>query len=164
MGVKLIIVFCAIVVGTMGGLALQKNQTRRTKYFRDFINLITVIIGEVKFRQAKIKDILSSFQAANQTPISAVITEYLTAMDTNQDLKNFLPAKTKLKDNERELVREFFVSLGTSDCQTEIFMLENFNMRFDEIYQMYEARDKKYGSLYIKLGFFVGLALGIILL
>lgn len=159
---KFCIICLSVVSCSMLGLLLNKNSQRRVKYFENFNALILTLISEIKFRQESLKNILSNFNQNNSSDLSVNISEYLDFLSGEK--KELVLSKNKLTPKELEEVRNFFISLGTSDSDTQLFELDNFKQKFDLIYGEVSGKHKKNGGLYLKLSFLIGLSIGIIII
>ena len=60
-------------------------------------------------------------------------------------------------------VNEFSV-LGTYDLDTQVFVLDNYKLKAEEFYAAAKDKEERYGKTTVKLGFLLGLAVGIVLL
>ena len=158
---KLCIICLCIAACSLVGLKLYKDSVNRVKYFEGVLSLINTLISEIQFRRQNLKSILRDFCDNNKTPFVVHVKEFLTHLETNEEFK---PSKLHLKNEETEEVKHFFSSLGTSDSDTQLVVLDTYKVKFEELRKHYADRHKKYGSLYLKLSFLLGLALGIVIL
>jgi len=147
-----------MALGAMAGLYFSKRLTKRANYFDSLMELLNLFMSEMKFKKTTTKQVLAEFQDRGKTPLNININEYI---DCN-DFSSLKLSKGILTDSERNEVKKFFLSLGTSDSHTQIFELENFRERFSQMQNQAQEKRKKYGSMSIKLGFLAGLAVGII--
>lgn len=157
--ILLIISLCAFC-GTMVGLFFGNRLVKKDEYFKSLLALTNKILTEVKFRQNTIKSIFKEFSENNKTQLNIHINDFLNC--TNYSNLNL----TKRIILEKELieVKNFFLSLGTVDSQTQIFELENYKNIFTEFSAEATKNRKQKASMYVKLGFFAGLALGLIII
>ena len=138
----------------------SKKLAARADYYKALTACINHISSEVKFRQNPIKMVVESFMRLGETPLSKNLAEYLTAFDPTL----LQLSKGVLKEKESMEVQKFFGSLGSLDSDTQVFELETYQEKFERIAQETAEKRSKYSALYIKLGFFIGLAAGILLL
>lgn len=157
---KFLIVALCIVAGTMTGTVFSKKLGKRSEYLESLLNLINVIISEIKFRKSVTKNILSEFCSADSSLLTNHLNEYINC----EDYSGFELSKSILSKEETEEVKKLLLSLGTADSKTQIFELENYKLKFTDMYKTADEKKKKFGGLYIKLGFFAGLTLGVIIL
>lgn len=157
---KLLIIFLCITAATMVGFSLSKKCKQREKYFEEILLLINTLICDMKFRKDSLKILLSGFCAEKNNKLKVNILEYIDYIDSKKELNL---SKGNLSVSEFENIKTFFTCLGTSDADTQIYELENYKQRFSDYYTLAKEKNTKYGGLYIKLGFLIGLAIGIIL-
>lgn len=157
---KMLIVALCILAGTMTGLIFSKKLKNRANYYKSAAAFVDTLITEVSFKKSTIKKIMNDFLVSNNSAFNNDINEYLSCADKN----SLILKKGVLNESECYEMKKFFQSLGQSDAQTQITELENYKKLFGKFYSEAEEKMKKNGGMYIKLGFFAGLALGIILL
>ena len=157
---RFLIIAISMALGAVVGLYFSKRLTRRAAYFDALMDLVNLFLSEMKFRKTTTKQVVAEFRDNSKTPLNTNLTEYINCTD----FSNLKLSKGLLTENERIDVKKFLLSLGTSDSHTQIFELENFKDRFLQMQNTAQEKRKKYASLYIKLGFLAGLALGIIII
>ena len=96
----------------------------------------------------------------NESPFSKNLAEFADAPDP----KTVRLTKGVLKQAEIPEVQGFLSSLGSLDSDTQIFELEVYKEKFSAASAAAAEKSDKLSAMYIKLGFFLGLALGIVLL
>ena len=75
-----------------------------------------------------------------------------------------VPIFKNCTDEEKDFVKNYFDTIGKSDSLTQIKFIESCQNVLDEKVLDAETNEKKYKSLYVKLGFFFGLLIFIIVL
>ena len=156
---KFLIVTLCMVAGTMTGAVFSKKLSKRAEYFESLLRLVNVIISEVKFRKSSTKKILSDFCETDNSYLKENLKEYINC----EDFSTLKLSKNILNNEEIHNVKSLLLSLGTTDGNTQIFELENYKLKISDTYKTAEEKKKKLGGLYIKLGFFAGHTLGIII-
>ncbi|MCL2062575.1 MAG: stage III sporulation protein AB [Firmicutes bacterium] len=157
---KLLLVCIASAAGAMAGLFFSKRLKARAEYYKALLAFANHVLGEVKFRRNPIKTVMRDFMSLGETPFSKNLTEYLDAQNPNA-LKL---TRGCLKQNEAEEVKKFLAALGGLDADTQVSQLEADKLRFAPLAETAAQHYTKYASTYIKLGFLVGLAAGILIL
>ena len=114
----------------------------------------------MKFRKNPLKIIVRDFMAAGETPLSNNLSEYAAAADPTAATLSH----GALKRAESAEVQKFLSSLGSLDSDTQVFELEAYALKFAGAESDASEKNKKFSAMYIKLGFFAGLALGILIL
>ena len=157
---KFVIAAVAAAAGSMGGLFFSKRLKTRAGYYRALTGFISHILSEVKFRKNPLKTIVSDYIKLGETPLNKNLSEYLNAADP----KNLSLTKGSLKTAELAEVKNFLSSLGALDSATQVCELEAYKEKFSALaLHTAQVRDK-HSSMYVKLGFFIGLAAGILVL
>ncbi|MCL2847940.1 MAG: stage III sporulation protein AB [Firmicutes bacterium] len=157
---RFLIVASLSAAGAMGGLYFSKRLKTRASYYEALVDFINHTLTQVKFRKDPIKKIMQSFIDLGETPLNKNLLEYI-AVDTPNSLSL---SRGVLKTGEIEEIKQFLVSIGTLDSQTQIFELEAYKEKFNHILVVANEKKRIFGGMYVKLGFFAGLALGIIVI
>ncbi len=137
----------------------MKNKKHRVDYFMSLINLANTLIAEISFKKEKLTDVLTEYAAYDKTELRTHITEFCASPFSKPDIKSKM-----LKKDERRLVSDFFSSLGATDGETQIFGLENYKSRFNEIYSSESEKFKRLGTVGLKLSVLLGIAVGILII
>jgi len=159
MTTRLFMVFLSVIGGLMVGLFLSNKTKNREKYFSDLLNLTDRLISDISYLQDPSAKIISSFDTKS-IHFKKNIYEYLEF--TNG--ADFKFSNTVLTKREAEIVKDFFIRLGTLDYETQINELNSKRMLFNQMLEAAVKRNKSYGRAYIKLGVLGGLLIGIMLL
>ncbi len=157
---KLLITALCIVAGTMVGLIFSNRLKKRADFFKSVDLFIDTLVSEVSFRKSSIKKIMSDFINANNSLFNNNLNEYVSC----QDISSLKLSRGVVNEIELSDIRKFFVSLGRSDTSTQLTELMNYKSKYSQIFKDADEKRKKFGAMYIKLGFFLGIMLGIVLL
>ena len=157
---RLLIAAASSCAGAFIGLFFSKRIKKRAAYYEGLIDFIGFVSGEIKFRKNSVKQICSDFLSQKQTPFSKNLSEFASSDIPH----NMVLSKGVLKKTELEQVRLFLLSLGTLDSETQTLDLELQKEKFASIYEKKAKSKTQYSSMFVKLGFLAGLALGIIIL
>ena len=157
---KLLLVCVASAAGAMTGLFFSKRLKARANYYKALVAFLNHIIAEVKFRRNPIKTVIREFMAFGETPLSKNLSEYLAEADP----KNLKLSRGSLKQAELAEVKKLLSGLGASDADTQNFELEAEKAKFTPISETAAQHSAKYAASYVKVGFLLGLALGILIL
>jgi len=131
----------------------------RERYFEELVRIIERLISDIKFSQLKIEGILSDYTSSSGQ-ITKNLAEYREFL-LGGELKL---SRGMLTKREHRLVFEFFERLGALDLDTQINELENRKSAFVGILEGARDKNKRYGKAFVKLGFFSGLLVGVLLL
>lgn len=156
---KLTIVCLCMTASAMFGLRHTNGKRARVRYFASCVQLTDALIAEISFRRDKLTDALLSFAYNDKTELRAHIEAYCAA-----PFAPFAPKGKLLKTEEKRLLSAFFAALGTSDAQTQVFELENYKRRFEELYAVESEAFRKTGTVGLKLSVLFGIAVGVLIL
>jgi hypothetical protein len=151
------VIFLTCVCGAMIGLYFYKRQKARLDYFVDLVGLINNIIVDVRYRQDKLRVVMTEYLQSCKSTLSYNIQQYLAQQDQVLQLSS-----QTLKKSELMRVQRFFVSLGSSDAGTQLMELDGYKAEFEQDLAKSKAHSDKYGTLYVKLGVALGIGVGIL--
>ncbi len=156
---KLTIVCLCMTASAMVGLWNTKRKKSKVLYFDSCVKLTEKLIADISFRHENLFAILSEYSGSAQSELSKQIAKFCAA-----PYEKFEPEGKFLKAEEKRLVSDFFTSLGSSDAETQLYELENYNKRFYELYSDENEKFKRTGNVGLKLSVLLGLAIGILIL
>lgn len=151
----LIIMFCFGLLG----YKLAAFYINRKKFFSSLQLLLSSLNSDVVFTQDKLKNILqknisniSSRELANLCDNIVLTLEKREKIDSSifDDIKI-------LKKEEKNLLYNFFSTLGRYDVFTQSKEIQTYQVKFDGIFNEANEECKKYAGLFIKLGLIVGI-------
>ena len=70
----------------------------------------------------------------------------------------------KVSRDEREIIRTFFASIGRYDVETQLEVLDSMSDKIRNICEKYEKKYVKEKSMYVQLGFLVGICVGVLVI
>ena len=150
--ILLILMFCGV---TYVGYSMGNTFGRRERFYRELIMLCNMLVSNIRFNKNKLSIIIENYCKTCSADMRLYLEDYLA---NNIGNISFLSSY----DNER--IREFFLGLGVFDSSGEIGYIENYKVGFEECYNNCVEENKKYGVLYTKLGFMIGLIVVILLI
>jgi len=157
---RFLLAAAASALGAMVGLYFSKRLKQKANYYGALIDFINHTLTQIKFRKDPIKKIMHDFVSFADTPLNKNLQEYIEAAAP----ENLHLSRGILKKAELAEVKQFLLSLGTLDSTTQIFELEAYKEKFASTKTHFGDKRKTYSSMYVKLGFLAGLAVGIIII
>ncbi len=124
------------------------------------------MVVEIAFKQNKLIEIIDEFTKSCSYDFKFVLKSFEENYLIGKKVfdENILFKKNIcLSKEERDDVYAFFKTLGRYDCENQIKEIENFKKTFETSLIDAQAENKKYGSLYVKLGLMAGLLIAILL-
>lgn len=153
MTAKLLIAFLCAVSGAMIGVCLYKRSKSECDYLSQLVGLCDKLYQDIDFRNEPVPVLLNEFKCTCSKRLSDRIDMYLSG---SYNAKGKLSAKALTVDS-------FFGELGKTDREGQVSMIKGYRQKFNNYYAEAEKKHKTYSSLYIKLGFLAGLAVGILI-
>ena len=161
MSVKIFIVFLCAAIGVATGYAVMRSYRRNYEY----LDGVCAIIGELKRNIAYRRDgAVSVLRAVDikSRQLEKNVGEYIAFAGSKADKpeisRGLLPAEVHSRTSE------LFASIGRSDGQSQLDELDMFAERFSALRGVAENKYKKLGGVAVKLGFLIGLGVGILTL
>ena len=163
---KIVLLCLIITCCTYIGFGFSSFYRRRVKFFLDIIAFQNKLVVEIAFKQNKLKEIIDEFVKRCGADFKSVLKNFK---------ENYLLGKKNLEENmlfrknicltddEKRTIFGFFKSLGKYDCENQIKEIEDYKKTFETSLVDAQAENKKYSSLYVKLGLMAGLIIAILL-
>lgn len=139
------------------GYKMSQKYVLKKDFYIDFDTFNKRILNEVSFTKRSIVSIVNDFNFKNNN-FSCSVKKYFIERDKEMDKLNFLSLE------ENEYFNNYLVNLGTSDKTTQFEYLSLAQKEIEEKKEQALSESKKYRSLYIRLGFLIGLIALIIFL
>lgn len=156
---KIILSVLAIIVCTFVGYKMSEKYTLRSELFDDFYRFNREMINQLTYFKRRIPEIISNFSCKNQFLI--LLNEYKDYIN-GKDLS--LDKFWYLSIDEKELITAYFVLLGKSDALSQLNNLNSYNEKLKNLATDTINEEKKYKKLYVKLGFFAGLSVFVLII
>lgn len=155
--------FCIICLcmtsSAMFGLLHVRRKKARVNYFASCEKLTEKLIIDISFRRENLCTILQEYAQEDETELKSQINRFCDC-----PYGKFVVTEKFLKSGEKQLVSDFFTSLGMCDASTQVNELHNFKKRFEAVYTEENGKFKKSGNVALKLSVLLGIAIGILIL
>ncbi len=139
------------------GYYLSMKYTERKKFFLDFYQFNKTLKTEISFAQNSLLTIVKKFENEKSVFFENLTNYIFNNQPINLDKKTFT-------EDEINFFKSYLGNIGATDKSTQINFLESANVNLNENLIKSKEQEKKYKSLYIKMGFLIGLIALIILL
>lgn len=138
-----------IVLGVKIGVNRANKYKEEYLFWKSMLYISNKTYSELEFQKNKIEKILSvEFQS---TDFQKMINTFLKSSE--------IVYPNYLLNEEKIYVNEFFISIVKSDTTSLKSTLKSLNVEFSKILNIKELIYRKYFNLSIKLGFFAGFSL-----
>ena len=150
---KIVLGIVLVFLSTFLGYVLSAKFTSRKQFYNDFYNFNSKLKQEISFRQSTILSLIDS----EFSDFYSILRKYLKE-------NVFCFNKTYLKEEEVKFFYNYVNTIGTGDKDSQIDFLDKINANLLEKQRNSFDEEKKYKTLYIKLGFLFGLIIFVLVL
>lgn len=160
---KFVIGVALIAFTTVCGYLLSRKYRERKLFFRQFREFNDRFISEISYFKRPIEDFVAAY--AYQGEFDNVLQRFFLGLKDDSSAENGLDLsdQTFLSDAEKQLVFDYFLMFGKGDSLSQKNYFSAVKERLSKLEANADAEAKRYGDLYIKLGFLCGLLLLILL-
>lgn len=145
-----------LVISIYIGYSIAKKYDKKLNFYYQFNNFNNILKNEMLFSQKTIKKIILENYLEN---------DYFYKKLMNYFNDNLVNVDCKFLDKEEILFYDTYLStIGQGDLTAQIGYIEKTANYLAEKYNQSLSEQKKYKSLYTKIGFLIGLMLLIIFL
>lgn len=158
---KYILLIALLIVCVLIGYIFSRKYSTRANFFKAIISLCQKFDIEINYSRERLKNIFLNLDENIKKDLKGIDKNYLSFIDkeTPLDKNSLFIGINFLKEEEKDVLFNFFRVLGRSDVESQSREIKNFLKRFEELSQTAITENKKYGSLSIKLGVIAGLVL-----
>lgn len=147
----ILLIICIFI----GYIKSNKYYFRRV-FYDDFVKFNEKFKQEVSFKQRTIKNIIED-ELSDSDFITVIKGSIFNEKTTEKNL-NYL------NENEIKYFKDYVSTIGTVDKTIQLDFLQNISNEIIDKQKQCVSEENKYKKLYIKLGFFIGLILLILVL
>ncbi|MDE5549172.1 MAG: stage III sporulation protein AB [Clostridia bacterium] len=147
------------------GIVGKKYYDKRYKYLADFNDFLLALIDGISYSKDRLPEISRKFLASTKGAFAKNLSEYLSLIEMGQDkekIEKCFDCKY-LKKGDKEYFKDFFLSLGKVDYDTQMSKLNLSKSEMEKMLAKAERDCKSTGNLFAKLGLLLGIAIMIIL-
>ena len=163
---KLLKIFLLIVVllcSFLAGQVITKHFYTRQKFYSSLCTFCENLNLKISYSKSKLEDIVKSQMERESGEFVKLLGKYLAFIKNEESKEEFMNYKIRfLSNSERELVLDFFASLGEMAKEEEIEKISYHKKAFDKTSEECTESTKKFSSLYFKLCMVFGLFLVVI--
>ena len=155
-----IVLGCSIVAfGSFCGYFLSRRYRQRKYFFRQWYEFNGHFLNEISYYRRPIREFVSAYTYQGEFDI--LLHSYLASLSEGRmDLSEY----TFLREDERTMLYDYFQMLGKGDVASQKLYFSATNENLKKWKNATEEEGKRYGDLYIKLGFLCGLFILILII
>lgn len=161
---KFLMIIVLIALCTYVGFGFSKYYVQRYIFFKEFREFLNKFNLKINFSKDKLQDVVKNHNSKNKNIIS-LLNNFLEGLENKKLTKENLLKHIKiLKDEEKDIIFNFFSQVGHFDLLGQTRQIENYNKLFEDIEKTAEIEKNKFSPLFIKLGLIIGVVISLILL
>ena len=161
---KFFVGIALIAFTTFCGYLLARKYRTRKDFFRQLREFNDRFISEISYFRRPIEEFVAMYPY--QGDFDRLLKAFFSALKsshTNDRLLLDLSNESFLTEEEKHLVEDYFLTLGKGDSLSQKSYFSTMKERLIKLEFETETQAKKYGDLYIKMGFLCGLLLLILI-
>lgn len=156
---KVVLGIIVVCFTTYCGYVFAKKYRRRKDFFLQMNGLNELFLSEISYYKRPMKEFLSGYPYTGD--FAELIGEFLSFLEEDSEkekLFDFFEEIAFLKTDEKRFVRDYFLMLGRGDSLSQKSYFSSVKGTLSGYKTSSEEESKRYGDLYVKLGFLFGLA------
>ena len=146
------------------GHLLAKKYRQRRLFFEQFYTFNENFLSEIAYYRRPIKEFASL--RAYEGEFDDCLSEIFTAIEQNLSISGVFAKSdnyTFLKEEDRKTTEDYFSMLGKGDSASQRAYFSSIKERLLALRKESETDAKRYGDLYVKIGFLCGLLILILI-
>ena len=140
------------------GHLLAKKYRQRRLFFRQFKEFNERFLSEIAYYRRPLKEFVSSY--SYQGEFNEILKDFFVSLDEKTPAKGIFGETFKysfLSEEEQRTVEDYFLMLGKGDSSSQKGYFSSVKDILSTMHSNAENAAKRYGDLYIKIGFLCGL-------
>lgn len=160
---KILVVALCAALGTAAGYIIMKSYKRKTSYMSGLCALIGELKRNISYRRDAAASVAEGFSLSAE---SGLLKKHIDEYKAFVAAKNgeLILSRSFLSKDAYSSVCSFFTALGKTDEASQLDELEMYYKDFSERLAKASAESERYGALAVKLGFLLGLGVGVLFL
>ena len=152
---NLILAVCMLVAGSCLGIKFSEKYTEKFSFYKSLCDFNGDFMREVSFFKNNLKYLYCKQYS------SVPFCKILSKKHSDGEIKDELPSF--LNEMQKQDVLSYFDKIGKTDAPLQVSLCEGYSSQFEKELELSRAEMKKYGGLYKKTGFLIGLIAFVIL-
>ncbi len=147
------------------GYLFAKKYRQRKQFFQQFKEFNERFLSEISYSRRPIKAFVASYSYKGD--FDRLLKLFFQRLENGNTLARAFDFKTEfpfLKREEQQTVQDYFLMLGKGNSVSQKGYFMSVKERLSTLFHSAETDCKKYGDLYIKIGFLCGLLILILII
>lgn len=156
--VKFLLGVAIVAFTTYCGYLLARKYRKRKRFFKQFKEFNERFLSEIAYYRRPVREFAAGYVYNGE--FQALLSDYFSAMDERAPAERILSDAEKyhfLKEEEKRVVTDYFLMLGKGDSASQKGYFTAVREKLFSLQEETEKAEKRYGDLYVKLGFLCGL-------
>lgn len=162
---KFIVGIALVAFTTFCGYFLAKKYRQRKLFFMQLLEFNERYLSEIAYYRRPIKEFTEKYTYKGE--FDELLQDFFRSLQSGESLRENLLDSAKyafLTIEEKRVVEDYFLMFGKGDSQSQKGYFSSVKSSLSKLQSEAETQCKRYGDLYIKLGFLCGLLLLILML
>jgi len=147
---KIVVGIISMLLCVLVGYFLSMKYSDKRKFYGDFVDFNNTLKTEVAFSKSSIIKILQNSNKENSLFYTCVSKYFF-------DSEVKIALNKAFSQEDVEFLNRYLKSVGVSDKDSQIAFINSVESTLNDKYKLVANDEKKYRSLLVKLGFFIGL-------
>lgn len=157
---KILLGCIVVIICTFTGVKLAEKYKLRRLFYSEFIKFNRLFYDEVSFTKKTLPKIIDSFEKTNN--FGRFINDYFNEL-TSEVSMNYKYLWFLSNDEQRELFN-YFSTIGKTDANSQIELIKAFDDKLKNTFTRVETEERKYKTLYTKMGFLTGILILVLII
>ena len=161
---KLLLGLAIIAFTTFVGYLLTKKYRKRKIFFTQFYDFNHRFLNEIAYFKRPVGEFISKYTYKGE--FDELLKKYTKNISTPFFMENLLKTDdfSFLTSDEKRIVIDYFLTLGKGNTTTQTAYYNGVKESLNSLKIQSEKENKRYGDLFIKLGFLCGLFILILII
>ena len=161
---KFILGVFIVAFTTFCGYLLAGKYRKRKLFFRQFYEFNQRFLSEMEYYRRPIEEFASRY--AYKGEFHQLLEDFFQSLEARSYFDRALVNKSEfsfIKAEEKSMIEDYFIMLGRGDSGSQKGYFSAMKDKLNTMHANAVNASKKYGDLYIKIGFLCGLLLLILI-
>ncbi|MBQ0017319.1 MAG: hypothetical protein KBT30_01650 [Clostridiales bacterium] len=166
MGIKLILILILCFLVIFISYKIFCYYKSRQYFFQNLCEFCSYMESQISFLKMDLKSVVESKKGSYSKDFNSLLCSYQKILEVkenfNEDFKLALSKIAILKEDEKTKLFTFFDMLGKSNIVDQMAQIQSFKNDFSQNLSTTEKENNKYGTMSVKLGLLLAVALFVI--